>query len=205
MGLAACSVDLGVIEDVGYFTTNESLSRRYAPVGWGGINEALLHKILRFSIVQQTGPPISPDSTIQMITGIPVPLKPESPLQPFHRFSALRPTDGFLSDNAEDDQGKHLAMLKKAGQAKGAEGIDRFTLLASTMEVVNAVLMRSLGMKDPLEVNRPLAAYGIDSLVAVELRNCTRSELKVELSALDIVGAKTLMALCEVILKRLMA
>ena len=73
------------------------------------------------------------------------------------------------------------------------------------MEVVDAVLMRSLGLKTPLEVSRPLASYGIDSLVAVELRNWTRSELGIETSALDIVGAKTLVSLCELILKRLLA
>jgi hypothetical protein len=54
------------------------------------------------------------------------------------------------------------------------------------VEVVNAVLMRSLGLKTSLEVSRPLASYGIDFLVAVELRNWTRSELGIEISALDI-------------------
>lgn len=207
-GLPACSVNLGVIEDVGYLTERDHLSRRLESQGWTPINESLLHKILRFSILQQQPQtsPVSPDSAAQLITGIPVPLLAGSPLQPFHRFSPLRPTAGSSGGAAGgSSQESHLATLKNAGQSKGAGGeVDYAALLASAVEAVNAVLMRSLGMKEPLEVGRPLASYGIDSLVAVELRNWARSELGVEISALDIVGAKTLVALCEAILKRLL-
>lgn len=202
MGLPACSVNLGVIEDVGYFTERDHLSRRLEAQGWNPINEGLLHKILRFSILQQSQAPINPASTTQLITGIPVPLVAASPLQPLHRFSALRPGTG-ASTGALDSKDSHLTMLRNAG--KGQSEVDQATLLASAVEVVNGVLMKSLGTKEPLEASRPLASYGIDSLVAVELRNWARSELAVELSALEVFGAKTLVSLCEVILKRLQA
>jgi acyl carrier protein len=68
---------------------------------------------------------------------------------------------------------------------------------------MNAVLMRSLGMKEPLESSRPLGDYGVDSLVAVEMRNWARAELGVEMSVLEIVGARTLVSLCEALLKKL--
>lgn len=203
LGLPACSVNLGVIEDVGYFTDRDNLSRRLESQGWTPINEALLHKILRFSILQQTSP-INPDSMSQLITGIPVPLLPTAPMQPFHRWSALRPTAAATGAVGGNSQESHLATLKNAG-ASPSDNVDHPALLTSAVEVVNAVLMRSLGLKTPLEVSRPLASYGIDSLVAVELRNWTRSELGIETSALDIVGAKTLVSLCELILKRLLA
>ena len=195
---------VGVIEDVGYFTERNDLSRRLESQGWTPINESLLHKILRFSILQQnSASPISPESAGQIITGMPVPLLPGSPLKPFQRFSPLRPTATSSGGAVGSSQESHLAMLKNASQTKGAD-VDHAALLAAAVEAVNAVLMRSLGMKEPLEVSRPLASYGIDSLVAVELRNWARSELGVEMSTLDIVGAKTLVALCEAILKRLL-
>lgn len=50
---------------------------------------------------------------------------------------------------------------------------------------------------------RLLANYGVDSLVAVELRNWLRAELNVEFSALEIVGSRTLTTLSESILKKL--
>jgi KR domain len=73
LGLAACSVDLGVVEDVGYISEREMIAKRLDTDIWTGINDGLLHKILKFSIVQQQGPPLNPNSASQMITRIPVP------------------------------------------------------------------------------------------------------------------------------------
>jgi hypothetical protein len=64
------------------------------------------------------------------------------------------------------------------------------------MDLVNIALMRSLGVTEPLEPTRPLANYGVDSLVTVELRNCTLE--------MEIVETKTLTALCDGILKKLL-
>src|ERR1700753_458213 len=47
LGLPACSVDLGVIEDVGYVSTNEAVAKRLNAQKWTPINEGLLHRILR--------------------------------------------------------------------------------------------------------------------------------------------------------------
>ena len=64
--------------------------------------------------------------------------------------------------------------------------------------------MRSLGVSESLEPTRPLANYGVDSLVAVEFRNWVRAELAIEMSTLEIVGARTLTTLCETVLKKLL-
>jgi acyl carrier protein len=90
-------------------------------------------------------------------------------------------------------------MLKNA--AKGE--VEYATLLAAATELVNAALMRSLGIGEPLDTTRPLANYGVDSLVAVEMRNWARAELGIEISVLEIVGSRTLTTLCESLLKRL--
>ncbi|KAK2010479.1 putative polyketide synthase [Colletotrichum eremochloae] len=199
-GLPACSVDLGIIEDVGYFTDRDAMAARLRMQGWTPINEALLHRILRLSLLQQSASPVDPDTTAQIITGIPNPLGPNSPQKPVHRFSALRPrtaTDGASTGDSD------LALLRSAAHGQGAD-IDKATLLAAAVSAVNGVLTMSLGLSEPLEPTRPLKTYGIDSLVAVELRNWIRTELSIELSALEIVGAVTLVALCEVVLKKLL-
>ena len=64
--------------------------------------------------------------------------------------------------------------------------------------------MHSLGISESLDQTRPLADYGVDSLVSVELRNWVLAELAVEMRALEIVGARTLSTLCEAILKKLL-
>ncbi|KAI1381948.1 putative polyketide synthase [Hypoxylon crocopeplum] len=197
-GLPACSINLGPVEDIGYLKDKDMLSRIFESRGWSPINEALLHRIIRASTLQQTHR-LNPESSGQLVTAI-TPGNP--PFDPVHRFSALRPAAGSagvgLSGNGAASSTTKLAMLKNA--AKG--DVDRDTLLAVAIELVNTVLMRSLGVGEPLEPTRPLANYGVDSLVAVELRNWVRAELGVEMSALEIVGARTLTMLCETILKK---
>lgn len=198
LGLPACAVNLGLIKDVGYFTDREHFSRRLESKGWPPINETLLHRILRLAILQQTDP-INPESASQLVTGIPYPLAKASPLKPEHRFSALRPAAGAAG--AAETGDTHLALIRRV--SRGAEEADHDTLLAAVVEVINGTLKRSLGWAEPLEPSRPLASYGIDSLVAVELRNWVRSELGIEISVVEVVGAKTLISLCEVIMKKL--
>ncbi|BCR93764.1 acyl carrier protein [Aspergillus luchuensis] len=81
---------------------------------------------------------------------------------------------------------------------------DRSEQLAATIEVVNRHFMHSLGLAEPMEAAKPLSVYGLDSLAAVDFRNWLRQELKVVVSTLEVVGAKTLSALCERILSRLL-
>ena len=71
-GLPAHSVDLGVIEDVGYVAEQGGMQKHFDDRQWIGINEYVLHKILSLSILQQTAP-INAASASQLITGIPVP------------------------------------------------------------------------------------------------------------------------------------
>ena len=194
-GLPACSINLGPVEDVGYLEGKDMLNNIFEARGWSTINEGLLHRIIRASILQQTHK-LNPDNTGQLVTAI-MPGNP--PFEPLHRFSALRPAAGAAAGAATSNATK-LTMLKNA--AKGDLGHP--TLLAAAIEVVNAALMRSLGVSESLDPIRPLANYGVDSLVSVELRNWARAELGIEMSALEIVGARTLTALCETILGKLL-
>lgn len=202
-GLAACSVALGPVDEVGYLKDKDTANRRLEAMGWQLINEALLHRILRASILQQTYH-LNPTSYGILCTGI----LPGAPFfEPLHRFSALRPAAGSAAaagggignGGAADSAAMKLTMLKNAARS----GVERPTLLAAVTDVINTVLMRSLGMKEPLEALRPLSDYGVDSLVAVEMRNWARAELAVEMSVLDIVGGRTLTSLCEALLKKL--
>ena len=198
LGLPACSVDLGVIEDVGYISEREALAKRLDTSIWTGINEGLLHKILRFSIFQQTAP-INPDSASQMITGIPVPQKADSLLLRDARFAGL--CFGNSKTNAADNQesSKDVRTLFTLLKAR----VDGSTLLAATIELVNRQFMKVLGLTEPMEPAKGLSGYGIDSLAAVEFRNWVRVELGAEITTLEIINAKTLSMLCESILTKI--
>lgn len=201
-GLTACSINLGPVEDVGFLVDKDATNRRFESQGWQMIDESLLYRIIRASILQQTHK-FNAASYGILGTGI----MPGAPFfEPLHRFSGLRPAAGSAAAAGGSDTGNagasaatKVAMLKNA--AKG--GVERSTLLAAAIEVMNGVLMRGLGMKESLDTSRPLADYGVDSLVAVEMRNWAWAELSVEMSVLEVVGARTLTSLCEALLKKL--
>jgi acyl carrier protein len=76
---------------------------------------------------------------------------------------------------------------------------DAAKVLEATIELIGRQLAKNLGMSERMEPGKPLSGYGIDSLAAVEFRNWVRTELGREITTLEIVNAKTLASLCELI------
>ena len=213
MGLPASSVDLGVVEDVGYVAEHSSeLQTSFDKDIWTPINESLLHQILRFSILQQTATAkatLNPASASQLITGIAIPQPSSSPLlKRDPRFSSLYfgsasnttqlAGSGNNSDNNESKQIR--AFLLSLHSAQPAE---HSSLLASAVEILSAQFSSSLRLSEPMEPAKPLASYGLDSLAAVEFRNWARLELGAELTTLEIMSATSLFALGERIIAKI--
>lgn len=200
-GLAACSVDLGIIQDVGYMAGKEYLQKRYDRTVWHPINERLLRDIFAFSVMQQQAPaPPKSDSQAHIVTGIVLPQPQQSTLVCDARFGGLyrRGGDGGplgkKLDGSKDVQAILLMLRSKTEIA---------TVLAAAVEVSNRFLMTSLRMSEALDATRPLATYGIDSLAAVEFRNWLRMEFSVELSTLEIVNAPSLTSICGKVLAKI--
>jgi acyl carrier protein len=197
MGLRAHCIDLGVIEDVGYLNLNRRTANRIEArqdvegIDVKGIDERTLHKIIKFSILQQTQT-MNPDSACQMITGLPVPVAVDSPLLSDARFSTLVAGDQGRSEfsaGAKSNVDAFIQMVKA--------NIATTTLVKEAVQLVNQQLVRNMGLVDDIEPGKTLSTYGIDSLAAVDLRNWVRMQLKAELTTLDILNAPTLLVLGE--------
>ncbi|GAP86891.1 putative acyl transferase acyl hydrolase lysophospholipase [Rosellinia necatrix] len=197
MGLPACAVDLGVISEVGYMAEREDLKSRYDESVWHAIGERTLRKIFNFSSLQQQQPEwmnerISP----QMVTGLQVPQPEHSVLLTDARFLGLF-SEGQTNSRESGREGpKDLETIRvMISSNAGAKAI-----LDLTIQILNNYLMRSLRLTEALDFARPLSAYGVDSLAAVELRNFLRIELGVELTTLDVVNAPSLVSMCQTII-----
>ena len=198
LGLPACTVDLGVIEDVGYISEREALAKRLDTKVWTGIDEGLLHKIVRFSILEQTKP-IGPRSVAQMITGIPVPQKADSFLLNDPRFRGLHYAHSKTSAVEDPDGSQDTRAFLTLLTAKA----DAADVLAAAIGLVNRHFVKSLGLAEPMEPTKALSGYGLDSLAAVEFRNWVRLELGAEVTALEVINAKTLSSMCEGIIAKI--
>jgi acyl carrier protein len=200
-GLKAHSVDLGLIEDVGYVAEQGGMQNHFDDRQWIGINEHVLHKIMSLSILQQSGKGINPESASQLITGIPVPQPADSELAYDARFTHLfLPDDtnelgAALGSESSEKGVQALLLLRNSGGSSSA-------MLAATIAVVGSKFERTLRLADPIEPGKSLSAYGLDSLSAVELRNWIRIELGVEVTVLEITSANSLTMLCEKIVSK---
>lgn len=200
LGLKACSVDLGAIEDVGYMSEHKDLLVALDSAAWTPINEGLFHKIVRFSIIQQVSP-INEASAAQMITSIAVPQQEDSRLLVDARFGGLcfGNNGGQVSDSKDGSKEIQAFLLMMKSQTES------LTVLNACIEIVNRQFMTSLRLSDPMEPGKPLSSYGLDSLAAVEFRNWVRMDLGAELTTLEITNATSLTSLCEKIVSKITA
>ncbi|KAI0967881.1 hypothetical protein F4678DRAFT_465144 [Xylaria arbuscula] len=212
LGLAANTVDLGAIQDVGYVAeVGASLESRFDTSQWTPINEAVLRQILSYSILQQDGHrPINAESNAQLITGIAYPLKAStSDMVGEPRFRALfgkGNADGIAVD--DDSRGKdgadQAARAFRLMVEHAAAGADKSPMVQAAVTLLSAQVTKVMRLETEVEPGKPLAAYGLDSLSAVELRGWARTKLGAELSTLDITNASSIVSLCEKIVDKVL-
>ncbi|KAK8047896.1 hypothetical protein PG996_015960 [Apiospora saccharicola] len=231
LNLPACSIDLGIVEDIGYMAEHEAINSRHDSTYWHRLSERVLRTTFELSVLrqqQQNQPwPISGahTATTQILTGIRVPHPKDSPLLSIdQRFAGLRTNhnSGGNSSNS-DSAGKHqeskdvqalrLAIhssshkipLQTSSNNDGDDDNSNNLVLELAAGIFNRYFTKSLRMSEPLDPTRPLAIYGIDSLAAVEFRNFVQNELGVYMTTLEVVDAPSLYALCEKAIRLLLA
>ncbi|KAI0010787.1 hypothetical protein F4779DRAFT_638417 [Xylariaceae sp. FL0662B] len=207
LGLAAHSINLGIIEDVGYMSQNEGLSDRVqSRSGLSQISELQLHEILKLSILRQTiglGLQGRDKEAGQMITGLPFPLPEDSPLLEDVRFRSL------LAPHISEDNDQKRPMNEendniRVFQAMVKASLPIETLVSEAIKLVNKQLVRALGLAADVESSKSLSSYGIDSLAAVDLRNWFKMRLGAALTTLDVLNATNLQTLCLKVVERLL-
>ncbi|KAK7910829.1 beta-ketoacyl synthase domain-containing protein [Apiospora marii] len=211
LGLPASTVNLGIIEQIGYMARNEDLlEKNVSSEVARGINERLLCKIIGYSILQQSGAPVSadPHSRARMVTGLTMPQPPDSMLRLDARFAALFVRDGSSSSSsgntqaASQDVSQEIKELNLLLRSKSARAANLPQVVDATLAVVSGYLVRAMRLSEAIEPERSLSAYGIDSLAAVEFRNWLRLELGAAMSVIDITTAPSLVFLAEKIITK---
>lgn len=203
LGLAANTVDLGMIQDVGYLAEEgASLEARFDTRQWTPINEAVLRRILGYSILQQDPRrPLSAASSSNLITGIAYPLQAaSSDLVDDARFSYLFGGGGagngdLIDGGGSKDEAEQAARAFRMMAAQATNAADTAALVAAAVDLLSAQIVNIMRLETEIEPGKPLIAYGIDSLSAVEIRGWARTKLGAELSTLDIMNASSILAL----------
>ncbi|KAK4184568.1 hypothetical protein QBC35DRAFT_48282 [Podospora australis] len=224
LGLPAHSLDLGAVEDVGYIAEQEALALAAAEESnagrrlgerfrqdkqWTPLNEQALRSAFTVSVLQQQSNPLSVSP--QLVTGIAHPLVGDDGLSNDARLSYLRGgVDGSDHAAAGMEKGgggpgeatlQAFVLLKASGVgAAGARALEKAAVAALAVQTAKV-----LRLENEVEIGKPLAAYGLDSLSAAELRGWIRSRLGAEVSTLDVTNARSLVELSEKVVAKLTA
>ena len=113
------------------------------------------------------------------------------------KFRILRRLGSKRSINSDDESAKSKLM----------DDLKQCTTMPAVIKTIeeNLVLKLSKSMlcnPEDINTNKPLHSFGVDSLVAVEVRNWIFKELKSEVTVFDIMDPQPLTALCGKIAER---
>jgi len=194
-GLPASSLDLTAVSDVGYLAENaEKQAQVSENLGSETIREAEVLALLEAAITGK----MAKFSNNHCITG----LKLGSDAQDMFwandgKFTRLR-----LAAEAESANNNTAAATLSLSRAlKQAHSWDQALNLVcdGLMNKVSAVLMVPREEMDP---SKAIVVYGLDSLVAIEIRNWITRELEVSLQVLELLTSSSILALAETILTK---
>lgn len=193
-GLAATSIDVGMILGVGFVAENLEAIEHLKSQGFIGIREEEFHTILA-SAITGYGKGDTP-LPCQIITGLGTGgmikqsgMQEEPSLFADAKFAHMRHVDTHtLAVESHDTTGHLQTMLAEVTSLTSATEI--------VCEALIAKLAKSMMMPvEDLEASKPVNMYGVDSLVAVEIRNWIFREIKADVSVFDILSSVPLAAL----------
>ncbi|KAM0545786.1 hypothetical protein ACHAPJ_011210 [Fusarium lateritium] len=187
LGLKALSIDLGIIRDVGVLAEKDIPKSIIPWVKPFGIGEKELHLLIKLAIGSQLAPDWR-SRNAQVITGLATGATAHSSgVSPYYledpRFS--RVAVRHLEDEADSTIG--------AEKGISAQLLATATTTAEAQQAVSSILLEHLGklLQIPtteIDMSRPLFTYGVDSLVAMEMRNWIVTEFKSDLALFDITA-----------------
>ncbi|RDW88161.1 hypothetical protein BP6252_00193 [Coleophoma cylindrospora] len=181
------TLDLGVIGDVGYVAENEELATRLNKLGHVFLKEKQLLSMIESAIID----PIRDPKSSQIVSG----LGQENEGTPWStdaKFSIFRQmaSAGEAAYNKENQESGLPAQLAKVETLQDAAGV--------ICKAIAGKLSQDFMIAEAdINFEESLASYGVDSLVAVELRNWVSRQLKADISIFDVLQSKSLRTLAE--------
>ncbi|GCB20597.1 lovastatin diketide synthase LovF [Aspergillus awamori] len=196
-GLPAVSIDVGPVTDIGYMAQKSEIKELIRSLGFVGLNGDELLGILQTTMGSDENTRKS--SNPQIILGM--------------------PTGGYLAAEGLDVpytlSNARLARLSRIGAISKDDGesgpalseqINKAPSRASATETVTDALRARLANQMMVEVedvdaSRPVSAYGVDSLTAVDIRVWCLKEAQADVSILDIVSNSSIMELAQTVVE----
>ncbi|KAL1603469.1 putative PKS/NRPS-like protein biosynthetic cluster [Paraconiothyrium brasiliense] len=199
-GQKAISIDLGVMRGIGVVAETERLQQRFqSSKEFIQVEEAEFLSLLDICCDPSYYPV---GDQCQMVMGLETPASlfarsldvPEVMQRPlFARFSQLPGRSASSSDGTAEGVDAARLFRQAESAAERAQVV---------VEALSKRLARTLTMKpEDVDTHQALHAYGVDSLIAVELRTWLGKEFAADVPVFEIVSGKTIEAVGELVAK----
>ena len=184
LGLPACAIDIGIVEDVGYVFENTQREKDVLASAQDILTEAEFLTLVKADI---TGEFIG-NHDEQTLTGFR--LWPDRPLPTFASdpkfLHVLASVQSGLTARVEDEEG--IAVQHRLKQADSLELAIELVCEALLQKISNLLTVRT----EDMDRKKAVVAYGLDSLVAVELRNWITVDLDANVPLLELMSSPSI-------------
>lgn len=199
-GLKATALDLGMIMSVGFVAENADLIIHLRAAGFEAMREEEYHAMLDELCDPHREQPSVLKAQISLgfqipetlvSKGIEVPLWMHDPL--FKQLHQIRTMGG--SGHSTEDSVNYSLLLAAVESHDAATDIIYDAIVWKLSKALNI---------EPQDVDpsKPLHAFGVDSLVAVELRTWLLKEVGAEVAVFDLMGGTTIRAVASMVATR---
>ncbi|CAG7923142.1 unnamed protein product [Penicillium olsonii] len=189
MGLPACAIQIGAVEEVGYVAENESVMGRFTQTGGSGsaVTEQELLRAVEAAMKSTSGNfYVGVRSNMWLNNTAERSLwKGDIRMAAFHNGEDAEPAAGITSSSS-----LQTFILKAKGDAATLSRAESAHFLAR--EIGKKVFSFLLKPEEDLKTSSSLSDLGMDSLVAIELRQWWKSVFGFDTSVLELMGMGTL-------------
>jgi hypothetical protein len=197
-GLPATSIDLGIVLDVGFLASNneDRVSDNTKVWNFLGVHEKELHMLVQAAITGESTP--GRKAPTQFTTGLGTGGMMNAADSKFPwwfndaKFTHIKQVGTHNASNANVDV-ESVQLQSKLAQA---------TSMDNASEIVQNALVRKLAKSmmmevEDIEISRPISNYGVDSLLAVEIRSWLFAEVQANISVFELLGNIPMIALAR--------
>lgn len=218
-GLVASVMDIGAVDDVGYISRTPAAKETMLAMSGRLISEQDFLEALQLTIAQSVVPPIvgknlvgtkgiyfhNPSQITQALEcRLPI-MDPQNNIiwKRDPRMAIYRNIERVATEGATATSGMKSFLASMAENPKQLGQPDAAEFLAVQIRDRVAKFLMRRDDEEPLDQGLTLSAAGVDSLVAIELRNWWKQNLGVDVSVLELMNGGSIQRLGELAAKRL--
>ena len=196
LGLPASVIDIGVVEGVGYVAENLGRAAEMSTTAHDRITEAELLALVKAAIV---GPAHHHPQTLTGFKLLPDKPLPSWSSDPKFLHVLADAQSGSSSSSADahggknDDDGDLVLLRTRLRQAETPQAAVELICHSLTRKLSKLLLIAP----EDVDPTKPVVAYGLDSLVAVELRNWMTIELGAGVPLMEVMNSPSIEGLAE--------